>query len=151
MPSELGIIPMVSSRSNELLTGFTPWSIFIPAVFLARSNSTSQWSPILNSTGQEILLKMGRNSWIYSLVELGIIPVNLLPFLAIFLAWSNSTGQEILLKMGRNSWIYSLVELGIIPVNLLPFLAIFHARSNSTGQEILLKMGRNSWIYSQFE
>ena len=44
-----------------------------------------------DSTGHEILLK------------LGIISMDLLPFLAVFLARSNSTGQEILLKMGVNS------------------------------------------------
>ena len=67
MPGELGIIPMNS-------TGFTPMlsSISCPVEF-DRSNST----------GQEILLKMARNSWIYTQFEqyfmpgeLGIIPMN---------------------------------------------------------------------------
>ena len=40
-----------------------------------------------NSTRHEILLKMGRNSWIYTLVELGIIPMNSTGFTP------NSTGQ----------------------------------------------------------
>ena len=40
-----------------------------------------------NLTGQEILLKMGRNSWIYTLVKLGIIPMNSTGFTP------NSTGQ----------------------------------------------------------
>ena len=99
------------------------------AVFLARSNLT----------GHEMLLKLGRNLWIYTqceqysgLVELGIIPMNLLQFWAVYHARSNLTGQEMLLKMGRNSWIYTqceqysgLVELGIIPMNLLQFFFPF--------------------------
>ena len=76
------------------------------------------WS---NSTGHEILLKMGVNSlrlYLYAcLIELGIIPMNLLPFWAVFHARSNfkfnrsnSTGHEILLNLGWNSWIYTQFE-----------------------------------------
>ena len=73
----------------------------------ARSNSTGQ---ISNLTGHEILVKLGVNSWIYTLVKLGIIPMNLLPFWAVFHARSNLTGHEILLKLGWNSWIYTQFE-----------------------------------------
>ena len=135
MPSELGIIPMNS-------TGFLPIlsSISCPVEF-NRSNST----------GQGILLKMGRNSWIYSQFEqyfmpseLGIIPMNSTGFLPILSSIScpvefdrsNSTGQGILLKMGRNSWIYSQFEqyfmpseLGIIPMNSTGFLPILSSIS----------------------
>ena len=96
-----------------------------------------------NSTGHEILLK------------LGIISMALLPFLAVFLARSNLTGHEILLKMGVNSLglhLYaSLVELGIIPMNSTGFrpgkkycsnwVEIHGFTPHSTGHEILLKLG----------
>ena len=56
-------------------------------------------------------------SSISGLVELGIIPMNLLPFWAVFHAQSNfkfdrsnSTGHEILLNLGWNSWIYTQFE-----------------------------------------
>ena len=111
-----------------------------------------------NSTGHEILLKLGWNSLYACLVELGIIPMNLLPFWAVFLARSNSTGHEILLKMDWNSlrlhcippWS-NWVSSQWIQLDLLPIWAVFLARSNSTGLEILLKLGWNSWIYSQFD
>ena len=95
-------------------------------------------------------------SSISGLVELGIIPMNLLPFWAVFHAQSNSTSRiwpgmkycsiwvEIHGFTSNLSSISGLVELGIIPMNFLPFWAVFHARSNSTGHEILLKLGWNS-------
>ena len=89
--------------------------------------------------------------------ELGIIPMNLLPFLAVFHARSNSTGHEILVKMGVNSLrlhLYAwLIELGIIPViptqfegaiKFYPPWSNLTGQSNSTGHEILIKLGRNS-------
>ena len=39
-------------------------------------------------------------SSISGLIELGIIPMNLLPFLAVFHARLNSTGHDILLNLG---------------------------------------------------
>ena len=59
----------------------------IRPVFHARSNST----------GQEILVKMGVNSlrlYLYAcLIELGIISMDLLPIRPVFHARSNSTGR----------------------------------------------------------
>ena len=76
-----------------------------------------------------------------SLIELGIISMDLLPIRPVFHAWSNlkfdrsnSTGHEILVKMVVNSLqlhLYaSLIELGIISMDLLPIRPVFHARSN---------------------
>ena len=104
-----------------------PWSIgYHPNEFNWIYSHFEQYflpGRISNLTGHEILLKMGRNSWIYTLVELGIIPMNSTGFTP------NSIGQEILLKMGRNSWIYTLVELGIIPMNSTGFTPILSSIS----------------------
>ena len=106
-PVELGIIPM------NLLPFW--------AVFHAWSNLKFDRS---NLTGHEILLKLGWNSlrlYLYAcLIELGIIPMNLLPFWAVFHARSNfkfdrsnSTGHEILLKMGVNSLEWYPIRPGL--------------------------------------
>ena len=113
-------------------------------------------------------------SSIPGLVKLGIIPMNLLPFWAVFHAWSNSTGHEILLKMGVNSLRLIVCLPGWIGYHsnefnwhLSQWIYSQFNRSNSTGHEILLKMGVNSlrlhcmpvwsnwvssqWIYTQFD
>ena len=111
------------------------------AVFHARSNWVSfQWiyshfeqyfmpGRISNSTGRirpamkycsiwvEIHGFTPNLSSISGLVKLRIIPMNLLPFWAVFHArsnfkfdWSNLISHEILLNLGWNSWIYTQFE-----------------------------------------
>ena len=69
-------------------------------------------------------------SSISGLVKLGIIPMNLLPFWAVFHSRLNSTGHEILLKLGWNSWIYTQFEqyfrpgqIGYHPNEFTPILS----------------------------
>ena len=153
---ELDIIPMNSI--GIYLNGFTP-------------NSTGQ---ISNSTGHEIMVKMGVNSLrlhLYAcLIELGIIPVISTQFeggIKFYPPRSNSTGHEIMVKMGVNLLrlhLYAcLIELGIIPVISTQFeggIKFYPPQSNSTRHEILVKMGVNllrlhcmppwlNWVSSQ--
>ena len=74
-----------------------------------------------NSTGHEILLKMGVNQVEFIGMipnwpgrHTNVIPVNLHPFLPVFHARLNSTGQGILLKMGTNPVEF----IGMIPNSL---------------------------------
>ena len=121
-----GFTPNLSSISGLVELGIIPMNL-LPfwAVFHARSNLKFDRS---NSTGHEILLKLGWNSWIYTLVELGIIPMNLLPFWAVFHARSNSTG----LIGSKSSWIHwddTQFDKGGIQCNLSEFQPILSSIS----------------------
>ena len=118
-----------------------------------------------NSTGHEILLKMGVNSLGWNPIRPGCKSMNFNPNWAVFHARSNlkfdrarNTAQN-----GRKSVEF----IGMIPNStreaykcypseFTPILSSISCpvefdRSNSTGQEILLNLGWNSWIYSQVD
>ena len=123
-------------RYNVISVNLHP---FLP-IFHARSNSTG-WS---NSTGYEILLKMGVNSLRLIVClpsQIGYHP-NAMNSTGIYFNGftpnltgqiSNSTGHEILVKLGGNSLYASLVELGIIPMNSTS-IYLNGFTPNSTGQ-----------------
>ena len=123
-PNEFNLI---YSQFEQYFICMPPWSI---------GYNPNEFTPIFSNISCPVEFDRARNTaqngskftgitFVCLPGQLGIIPMNLLPFLAIFHARSNWTGQEILLKMGVNSLelhLYaSLIELGIIPMNLLPF------------------------------
>ena len=110
---------------------------------------------IWNSTGHEILLKMGVNSLglhLYaSLIELGIIPMNSTGFTPNLSSISCPVEFDRARNTAQNGSKFTGITFVCLPdqigsksMNFNPNWAVFHARSNSTGQEILLKMGVNS-------
>ena len=94
-------IQLASNSTGIYLNGFTP-------------NSTGR---ISNSTGHEILLKMGVNSLRLIVCLPGRIGYHSNEFNWHLSQWiysqfdqSNLTGHEILFKLGWNSWIYTQLE-----------------------------------------
>ena len=118
-----------------------------------------------NSTGHEILLKMGVNSLRLIVClpgRIGYHSNEFTPILSSILclvkfdrAWNTAQFGLKFMDLHPIEQYFMPDELGIIPMNLLPFWAVFHAWSNLTGQlnltghEILLNLGWNSWIHTQ--
>ena len=104
-------------------------------VIYARSNSTGR---ISNSTGHEILVKLGWNSLYASLVELGIIPMKSTGiYLNGFTPILSSISCPVEFDRAWNT-----AQIGLKFMDLHPIWAVFQARSNWVSSQ---------WIYSHFE